>query len=72
MGWPGSRAAPTPHPKWDQPSLERVEEQLSLILVPFHGVGCVQLEEGQNGSHDHHVHPHPEAIWKCVTEIAFG
>lgn len=34
MGWPGSRASPTPHPKWDQPSLEWVEEQLSLILVP--------------------------------------
>ena len=34
MGCPGSRAAPTLHSKWDQPSLEWVEGQLSSTLAP--------------------------------------
>lgn len=54
------------HPKWDQPSLEGVEEHLPDIPAPSACSSLGPAEERQRGS------LHPEASWECVSGITFG
>lgn len=69
MVWPGSRAAPAPHPKWERPSLEWVEEQLSLILVPSSQGRLGPAGGGGVAATTSMSSPRPEAIWKCGSGI---
>ena len=56
-GRPGSLAAHPPQPKWDQLSLDWVEEPLSHTLSPPPWGRLRPAGRGQSGSQDHHVQP---------------